>query len=104
MDIILHWGVLKKLRKTIKSNSLIVGTAIVFDIVVLRAFLWLKATTDLFVVVISMIVMVAIFVGGSIIYSLSLPLNNQNCRFYDSGTFLTHSLGLDSQGCLFHLC
>ncbi|MCF6092502.1 APC family permease [Microaerobacter geothermalis] len=61
MDIIVHWGVLRHLLDKIKANPYIVITAIVFDVVVLSAFLWVKATTDIFVIVASFIMMLLIF-------------------------------------------
>lgn len=63
MDIMLHWGVIRNIRQKIKANAFIVGAAIVFDSVVLGAFVWYKATTDSFVVVVSVIVMAVIVVG-----------------------------------------
>lgn len=61
MDIIIHWGVLRKLRKEIKANAGILITAIILDAVVLGAFLYIKSKSDPFVVIISMLFMVAIF-------------------------------------------
>lgn len=61
MDIIIHWGVLKKLRKEVKARAGIVITAIILDAVVLGAFLWIKATSDVLVVIVSLVFMAAIF-------------------------------------------
>lgn len=61
MDIIIHWGVLRKLRKEIQARSGIVITAIILDFVVLAAFLWIKANSDVLVVIVSMVLMVTIF-------------------------------------------
>jgi amino acid transporter len=47
MDIIVHWGVLRHVRKDVQANPAILGIAIVLDLVVLGAFLWIKAQTDL---------------------------------------------------------
>ncbi|MDC3412949.1 APC family permease [Terrihalobacillus insolitus] len=63
MDIILHWGVLRHLRNEIKAKSYMLVTALVFDVIVLGAFLWVKAQEDIVVIVVSLIMMVAIFVG-----------------------------------------
>lgn len=46
MDMIVHWGVLRHLRRDLKANAAILITAIVFDFVVLSAFLWLKGQAD----------------------------------------------------------
>lgn len=50
MDIAVHWGVFRHLRKEIKANALILITAIIADIVVLGAFLIVKASTDIFII------------------------------------------------------
>lgn len=63
MDIMLHWGVLRHLRQKIKANSSIIITAIVLDLIVLGAFVWLKATTDMFIVILSIVIIVFIFIG-----------------------------------------
>lgn len=61
MDVILQWGVLKNIRKEINVNVAIVIAAILFDLLVLGAFLWIKASSDLFVVVLSSVMMILIF-------------------------------------------
>lgn len=63
MDITMHWGVLRHLRKEIKANPYIIITAILLDVVVLGAFLWIKASTDVMVMVVSLIMMLLIFTG-----------------------------------------
>ncbi|WP_394189591.1 APC family permease [Paenisporosarcina quisquiliarum] len=63
MDMIVHWGVLKHLREKIGANSFIVVTALVFDAIVLGAFVWVKATSDLLVVGVSILFIIIIFVG-----------------------------------------
>lgn len=63
MDIIVHWGVLKHLREKIGANSFIVVTALVFDAIVLGAFVWVKATSDLLVVGVSILFIIIIFAG-----------------------------------------
>ncbi|MAE84421.1 MAG: amino acid permease [Flammeovirgaceae bacterium] len=61
MDVTIHWGVLKHLLKDVKAQASIVITAIVLDTVVLGAFLWVKGTSDILVVIVSAILMVLIF-------------------------------------------
>lgn len=61
MDIIIHWGVFRKLRKEVKANPIILLTAIVLDTVVLFAFLWTKWSSDRLVVIVSLALMVLIF-------------------------------------------
>ncbi|TVZ28310.1 amino acid transporter [Gillisia sp. Hel_I_86] len=63
MDMIIHWGVYNKLRKDIKAHGAILLTALSLDLVVLIAFLWIKATTDVFVIIVSVIGILLVFVG-----------------------------------------
>jgi len=63
MDIVIHWGVLKHLRKEIKPNITIVVTAIVLDLTVLITFLWVKASSDILVVIVSFVMMILIYAG-----------------------------------------
>jgi len=63
MDMIIHWGVFKHLRKEVKANGVILISALVLDLIVLIAFLWIKATTDIFVVIISVIGIILVFAG-----------------------------------------
>jgi amino acid transporter len=46
MDMIVQWGVMRHVRHEVKANAAILITAIVFDLVVLAAFLWLKGQAD----------------------------------------------------------
>jgi amino acid transporter len=63
MDMIVHWGVYKHLRKEVKANGIILITALVLDLIVLIAFLWVKANSDIFVVIVSAIGVVLVFAG-----------------------------------------
>ena len=63
MDMTVHWGVFKYLRKEVKANGVILISALLLDLIVLIAFLWIKATTDIFVVIISAIGIVLVFAG-----------------------------------------
>lgn len=63
MDIILQWGVLKNLRKEVNVNVAIVMIAILLDLIVLSAFLWIKASSDPLVIVVSIVLMFLVFVG-----------------------------------------
>ncbi|WP_339881014.1 APC family permease [uncultured Algoriphagus sp.] len=63
MDVILQWGVLKNLRKEINVNVAIVITAILLDLIVLGAFIWIKVSNDLLVVVVSIVLMGIVFIG-----------------------------------------
>jgi amino acid transporter len=50
MDIAVHWGILRYLRKDIHANLLILVTAIMLDLLVLGGFLWVKVMSDPLVV------------------------------------------------------
>lgn len=63
MDMIVHWGVFKYLRKDINANGVILITALLLDLVVLAAFLWIKAKIDVFVVIVSAMGIVLVFAG-----------------------------------------
>lgn len=63
MDIAVHWGVFRHLRKKINANAFILISAIIFDVVVLSAFLIVKARTDMMVIYASLIGMLFIFIG-----------------------------------------
>ncbi len=63
MDMALHWGVLRHLRHEVKANAAILITALVLDGVVLGAFLWVKAHSDMLVIWASLAGLVIIFAG-----------------------------------------
>lgn len=63
MDIAIHWGILRRLQSEIGANTAIVVIAIVLDLVVLGALLWINATTDALVLYVSAAGLVAIVVG-----------------------------------------
>jgi len=63
MDIGIHWGVFKYLRKDINANAFIVISAIILDFIVLVSFLWIKVFSDILVVFVAFGLMVLIFVG-----------------------------------------
>lgn len=53
MDIAIHWGILRHLRARIDVKPSIVTTAIVLDVIVLIAFLWVKASADALIIYVS---------------------------------------------------
>ncbi|MCH2546547.1 MAG: APC family permease [Alphaproteobacteria bacterium] len=63
MDIAIHWGVLRHLRKEVEANAVILITAIVLDVIVLGAFLWVKAQSDMLVIWASLVGLIIIFAG-----------------------------------------
>jgi len=67
MDIAIHWGVFKHLRKEVNASAVIVQSAIALDIVVLGAFIWIKASSDILVIWAAIIGLVLI-VGAEKLY------------------------------------
>lgn len=63
MDIGIHWGVFRYLRKDVGAKAAILITAMVLDLVVLGAFVWVKIQSDMVVIWASMIGLVLVFVG-----------------------------------------
>ncbi len=63
MDICIHWGVFKHLREEVEAKVWVLITAMVLDVVVLGAFLWVKAQSDILVVWISLIGLGLVFVA-----------------------------------------
>ncbi|MCC9601363.1 APC family permease [Stieleria sp. JC731] len=63
MDIAIHWGVLRHLTAKVDARPAIVITAIVLDVIVLGAFVLLKAQSDQFVLVVAGVGMAVIFIG-----------------------------------------
>lgn len=61
MDIFIHWGVFKYLRDDVGAKAWVLIAAIILDIIVLSAFLWAKAQTDILIVWISLIGLVLVF-------------------------------------------
>jgi len=62
MDMIVHFGVLKHLRHKVGANPIIVTIALILDGVILSAFILLKIKSDLFVVIVSGIIITLLFV------------------------------------------
>jgi amino acid transporter len=62
MDIAIHWGVLRHLRKEVGANPVIPVMAIVLDLIVLGGFLWVKIASDPLVLIVAATVMAAILI------------------------------------------
>lgn len=80
MDIFIHWGVLKYLREEVGAKVWVLISAIILDVVVLGAFLWVKAQSDVLVVWISLIGLGLIF--GAEKWFLKLHEYNENDPHY----------------------
>lgn len=63
MDIAIHWGIFRYVRNKINANPLVLLTAIVLDVVVLLAFLWVKAQSDSLVLYAAVVGLVLIVAG-----------------------------------------
>jgi len=63
MDIAIHWGLVRHLKKEVKFNPIIPSIAIGLDVIVLSAFIYLKYLTDPFVLVVALIGIVLIILG-----------------------------------------
>lgn len=63
MDIAIHWGVFRHLRREIGAHGAVLITAIVLDVVVLGAFLWIKANSDMLVIWASLVGLALVFIG-----------------------------------------
>ena len=78
MDIAIHWGVLRHLRKEVGANPIVLVIAILLDAVVLAGFLWVKATTDPLVLIVASVVMAAILVGERLFLSRKESSNHSD--------------------------
>jgi amino acid transporter len=63
MDIAVHWGVFRHLRKTVGANPIILIGAIVLDSAALGALLAIKSQTDLPILGISLVAIVLVFIA-----------------------------------------
>ncbi len=63
MDIAIHWGLFRYLKKDVKFNPLIPLMAILLDGIILGAFIYLKYLNDSFVLVVAIIGIVLIILG-----------------------------------------
>ncbi len=63
MDVAIHWGILTRLRSRITVNPVIVALAIVLDVIVLAAFLWVKGSQDVLIIYVSVGAIALIVIG-----------------------------------------
>lgn len=62
MDILVHWGILTKLKQKIEVNRAVVIGAISLDVIVLASFVIVKAFSDIFVIYASVLAVILIYV------------------------------------------
>ena len=63
MDIAVHWGIFRYLRKEINASPVILVTAIVLDLIVLVAFIIVKAQSDMLVILSAIVGLFLVFLG-----------------------------------------
>lgn len=80
MDIVIHWGVFKHLREEVGAKTWVLITAIILDVIILGAFLWVKVQSDVLVVWITLLGLVFIF--GAEKWFLKLHEYDENDRNY----------------------
>ncbi len=69
MDMAVHWGVLRHVRDKVDANRWIPSIALLFDVVILAAFLWMKANSDMLVIWVALVGIVFIFAGEKLFLS-----------------------------------
>lgn len=63
MDIAIHWGLFRYLKKEVKFNPVIPIIAILMDVIILSAFIYMKYLNDPFVLIVSAIGIILIFLS-----------------------------------------
>ncbi|WP_282143622.1 APC family permease [Cellulophaga baltica] len=63
MDMAIHWGLFRHLKKDVKFNPVIPIVAILMDVIILSAFIYMKYLNDPFVLIVSAIGIILIFVS-----------------------------------------
>ncbi|QWC00295.1 APC family permease [Mycoplasmatota bacterium] len=78
MDIVIHFGLVSKLKNEIDSKKTIIWTAIVLDIIILGAFIYLKITTDWLVVLVSILIIIGLLTMQKIFFYQQNKSKNDN--------------------------
>lgn len=76
MDIAVHWGLLRYLRGTVKAQPLVVGLAIVLDVIVLAGLLIMKLKTDALIVAVAAFLIVTIYFTERVFLQRSVNANS----------------------------
>jgi amino acid transporter len=66
MDIIFQFGILKNIKKEIDAKTPVLIASMVFDIAVLAAFIWFKLSSDLPILLITLVSIIVIFASEKI--------------------------------------
>jgi len=71
MDLTVHWGVIRHLRAKVGASVVVVGLAIVLDVVILGGLVALKLQTDMLIVAVAVALMTVIYFAERKFLSLS---------------------------------
>ena len=66
MDIAIHWGVLRYLRKEVGAATWVLASAISLDLIVLGGFVWVKLNSDPLVIGIAVVTMIIVAAGEQV--------------------------------------
>lgn len=50
INIAIHWGIFRHVKKEFNANAVILGAAICIDLIVLGAFIWLRIQSDILII------------------------------------------------------
>ena len=77
MDIAIHWGLFKHLRKEVKFQPAIPLIAIVMDVAILSAFLYIKYLSDPLILIVAAIGIVLIFIAERLFMASHTNVNGE---------------------------
>ncbi|MAY84338.1 MAG: amino acid permease [Flavobacteriales bacterium] len=63
MDIAIHWGVFRNLRKDVNAKGYILISALLLDLIVLSGFLFVKGKSDPFIIIVSVGAIILVTIG-----------------------------------------
>jgi len=66
MDMVIHYGLCRKMKDKISANKKIIWAALIFDIIILGAFVYVKLMSDWLVVLVSVMIIIALIIMQSI--------------------------------------
>jgi amino acid transporter len=78
MDMMIHYGLVGKLSNEIDANKWIVWTALILDAIVLSAFLYIKITSDILVVGVSIVIILLLFIMQKLYLHNTKQANNSD--------------------------
>jgi hypothetical protein len=63
MDMAIHWGVFRNLRKDVNAKGYILISALLLDLIVLSGFLFVKGKSDPFIIIVSVGAIILVTIG-----------------------------------------